>query len=171
MAIQSKKTSKGEVSTTIDIKGLLGPLANDRDVREAFFQLAVDKMESRLDDGRDVNGKLFVGYSKDYIDSLAFNAFNKRKNDVDMKLTGDMRASVDILDQNSSKIKIGVSEDQAAKAFNHMTGDTVPRREWFGWKDAELKSIANEFKPLRDERATISDVQIINLIDRLLGDG
>lgn len=171
MAIQSKKTTKNEVSTTIDIKQLLGPLANDRDVRESFFQIAFDRMEARLDDNRDVNGKLFVGYSEEYINSLAFNAFGKSKKDVNMKLTGDMRASVEILDQNSSKMKIGVAEDQAPKAFNHMTGDTVPRREWFGWKDDELKTIANEFKPLKDERPTLSDVQIVSLIDRILGNG
>jgi hypothetical protein len=102
MAIQKKKTSIDEVSTEINLKELLGGASKDRDVREAFFQVALDRMESRLDEGRDVGGKLFAKYSKEYKDSLAFAAFGKN-NTVNLQLTGDMRSSVQIIDQDTNR--------------------------------------------------------------------
>ena len=168
MAIQKKKTTKDEVSTEINLKELLGGVSRDRDVREAFFQVALDRMESRLDEGRDVNDRLFSKYSKEYKDSLAFAAFGK-DNTVDMRLTGDMRAAVRIIEQNESRIKVGINDDNAPKAYNHQVGDTLPKREWFGWTDKELKDIAKEFRPVIDEGPSVSDVQITNLLDRLLG--
>ena len=171
MALQKKKLSQDEVSTEIDLKQILGSVSRDRDVREAFFQVALDRMEERLDEGRDVNGKLFAKYSKEYKDSLAFAAFGKDST-VTMQLSGDMRASVSILDQSESKLRIGVTGDEAPKAFNHQKGDTVPKREWFGWTDKEIKDIAKEFRPVIDQGPSISDAQIANLLDRLLdGEG
>lgn len=169
MAIQKKKTTKDEVSTEINLKELLGGISSDRDIREAFFQVALDRMEQRLDEGRDVNERLFPKYSKEYKDSLAFAAFGKDST-VDMRLTGDMRAAVKIISQDGSKIKVGINDDNAPKAYNHQVGDTLPKREWFGWTDKELKDIAKEFRPVIDEGPSVSDVQITNLLDRLLGE-
>lgn len=168
MPIQKKKNSLDEVSTDINLKELLGGLSKDRDVREAFFQLAVEKMVDRINTGRDVNGVLFKKYSKEYKDSLAFNAFDKSTT-VNMQLSGDMLAAVNIINQDASKIKVGINNDEAPKAYNHQVGDTLPQREWFGWKDSELKSIAKEFRPATDGEPSLNDVQIINLLDRLLG--
>jgi hypothetical protein len=167
VAIQKTNNKLNEVSTEIDVKELLGGLSNDRDVREAFFQLALDKMSERLDKGLDVNGSKMDKYSKEYKESLAYQAFEKT-GVVNMQLTGSMLAAVDIIEQNKNKMKVGVTGSEAPKAYNHQVGDTLPQREWFGWKDSELKSIAKEFKPLKDEGPSISDVQIVDLLDRLL---
>ena len=41
---------------------------------------------------------------------------------------------------------------QTKKSFNHDTGDTLPRREFFGITEAEAKEIAREVKKLKEEK-------------------
>ena len=64
---------------------------------------------------------------------------------------------------------------ETKKAFNHNTGDTLPKREFFGVTNAEAKRIANEIKQETTEetstqtsqsKLTINDLlSAINLLD------
>jgi phage gpG-like protein len=177
---QDYTIEKDEVSVEIDLKGLVGDLAKNREVREAFYQVAIDKLNDRLDSGRNYKNMLYPGkakeYSKEYKDSLDYKAFNK-SGTVNMQLTDAMRSSIELAKQNESTIKIAVGEDQARKAFGHMSGfeghptiKGMPKREWFGWTDKELKEIAREFKPLKNEPKAVTDDKVLRLLDRLLGD-
>lgn len=170
MALQTKKVEIGEVSTEIDLKKLLGQSSKNDSIREVFYQAAFDKLIERLDQGRGVDGKLHR-YSKAYMNSLEFHAFGKTKT-VNMQLTGDMVHSIKPIDSNDSFIKIGIDDElQAAKAHGHMTGmngKTQPRN-WFGWKDSELKSIADSIKPEVNNKSVITDAIITKLLNKLVG--
>jgi hypothetical protein len=173
--LQKKTLKQTEVSTDIDIKEILGDLSKNESVREVFFQMALDKMQERLDSGRGVDGKLAT-YSKEYKESDSFKIFGKTST-VNMQLTGDMLAAVKELESSSGKIKIGIDDSlEAAKAYGHITGmkghptlaGKVPERNWFGWTDKELKQIAKEIKPEFKSKDEISDAAALNILDRLL---
>ncbi len=73
-----------------------------------------------------VTGEAFVALSPEYA---------KRKAEVssavipNMELTGDLLDALVSRDARGSKIEVGwFDPDQAIKAFNHTTGDTVPKR-------------------------------------------
>lgn len=151
------KFSKNNVEQTIDLKEMFGVSFKGRPLlREALGQAILDKIRDRSDDGRGIsfdksgNGrpvKLKTPYSKAYTNSLDFKAFGKSKNKVNMELTGDMLGLMDVKRQTSDTITIGWDErDENNKAFNHATGDTVPRRPFFGCSKSELKTIGKQFK-------------------------
>jgi hypothetical protein len=172
MPIAKPKFSKTNVDIEIDLKKLLGGAAANPEVRQVFFESALQVLDKRTESSRDVNGKIFPKYSKAYKDSLAFAAAGK-SNAVNMTLTGDMLGSIQIESADANKMVVGFGSDETenAKAFNHNTGDTVPKREFFGWTDAELNSIAKELRPLDKEPTLVSDTAVLNLIDKILGAG
>jgi hypothetical protein len=177
MALTKQKLSQSDVSVEIDLEQLLGGAAKNSDVRETFFQLAFDKMLERLDAGKGVDGKALPKYSKAYKDSLEYAVYGK-DGTVNMQLTGGMVQSVEILSQNSKKMKVGfVGDDENTKAYAHMTGykghpvldGKVKPRNFFGWTDAELKSIARELRVDNAPNKTISDTVILKLLEKLTG--
>jgi hypothetical protein len=173
MAYTKTNLSQSEVTVEIDLEPLLGSRALDQDVRETFFQLALERLLERTASGRDIENKIFPAYSEQYKNSLAFAAFGKG-NTPNLELTGDMLTSIQIIDQTPTKMVVGVSSDQAPKAYNHMVGDTVPKRAFLGWTDEELEDIAMEFVPQfgqQEDEPTISDSQILNLLGRLAREG
>lgn len=179
MKLSKTKLSEDEVSTEINLEKLLGSQSKNREVREAFFQVAYDKLLERLDQGIGADGKKLGKYSKAYMDSLAYAAFGKDST-VNMQLSGDMISSIDIVNQDDKKMKVAFKgQDENAKAFAHMTGfqghptldGKVKPRKFFGWSDDELLEIAQEFKPRQETRqSAVSDAQIISLFDRLFGE-
>lgn len=151
------KVSKRSIRQEIDLEELFGvSFKGARALREAIGQAIIDRMLERTRQGTGMkfgsNGagreiKLKSPYSKEYVQSDEFQAFGKRKNEVNMELTGDMLGSIDITGQSSSKIEIGITDStEAKKAFNHIVGDTVPERPFFGVNNRELNQIKREFK-------------------------
>jgi len=147
-----------QIEQTVDLKELTGvDLSEARPIKEAIAQAIIDRIQSRTEAGEGVrfssNGsatpvKLKSPYSKEYVDSIEFRAAGKKKGQVNMTLTGDMLASMDVLSTSGNAIKIGITDDaQIPKAFNHLVGDTVPKRPWFGISKAEMAEILNQFKP------------------------
>jgi hypothetical protein len=158
------KLSEGEVSQTIDLKELFGTsFVGNEQLAQSVAQAMIDRIVSRTESGKDINGKAFKKYSKEYKDSLEFKAFGKT-GDVNLKLTGQMLGTLDVLETSGSKVKIGWNDgSESAKAYNHNVGDTLPKRQFFGLTDSELDSIKKEFasqvqeetQGLRDERALL----------------
>lgn len=145
-----------EIEQEIDLEEFFPDLdfSEERAFKEAVAQAIIDKIVSRTEAGDGIkisaNGqgrpvKLKSPYSDAYAKSLDFKAAGKSKGKVNMTLTGDMLASVDVTDTKGNRIKVGVSEDQVPKAFNHLTGDTVPERPWFGVSREEVEDILLEF--------------------------
>ena len=177
MALAKLNLDKSDVNVEIDLEKVLGGSAKNEIVRESFFQLLFDSMNERLDSGKNVNNKALKSYSKSYKDSLAYEVFGK-DGTVNMQLTGDMINSVAIQKQSSKTMKIGFTgEDENNKAYGHITGmkghkfleGKVPKREFFGWTDKEVKSIASELRPALQEESSISDTALLALLERLGG--
>lgn len=147
--IRKPKVTKSELSQTINLKEIFGKnFKNQPALKEAIGQALIDKMVDRTQSGKSVTGKnLKSPYSKQYADTLEFKAAGKSKGNVNMTLTGDMLRSIDILDVGANTITIGIDDpDEAPKSFNHQTGDTVPRRPFFGVQVKEVNEVEREFR-------------------------
>ena len=158
MMMAAPKVSKKKVSQTINLRDEFGiDFSGKPELREAVGQAILDKIKSRTASGKGVKFSssgagtevsLKKPYSKEYVKSLDFRAAGKSKNKVNMRLTGDMLELMDITKNSGNNITIGWNggDEQDAKAFNHVTGDTVPARPFFGVSKKELKSIKSEIK-------------------------
>lgn len=151
---------KNRVEQKIELKELFrGVDLSNRDLKEFIGEAIIDYMRERTLSGQGVrfseSGRgtsvTFKNYSKAYTESDDFKAFGKSKNEVNLKLTGDMLGLMDIVDVGKDSITIGWNDDdQNPKAFNHITGDTVPSRPFFGVSKNELSEIAKTLRlPVR----------------------
>ena len=145
------KVTKEEVSQTFDIETEFGvDLSDEPRLRDEIGQAIIDRIRERcVDDNEDYLNRPLKKYDEDYVESDAFDDFNKSEADVNMTLTGKMLESIDFED-NQSVIKIEVAKKETPKAYNHQIGDTVERRSWFGMSKKEIgdikKSFSNELK-------------------------
>lgn len=115
-------------------------------LKQRIGQELIDIIEQRTLSGKSRSGKPFKKYSNEYSSSLPFRAFGKSKGRVNMKLEGDMLGSMDIKSSNGDEIVLGWQDDtNNKKAFNHVTGDTVPRRDFFWITQKELDQVRSNF--------------------------
>jgi len=97
-------------------------LTDEVALKREIAQAIIDRMVERTERGESAYGGSLGTYSKEYQNSLDFKAFGK-SNPVDLKLTGDMLNSVDIIEESGNKITIGFNDDlENAKAYGHQTG-------------------------------------------------
>jgi phage gpG-like protein len=179
------KLSKSKVTQTIDLNKIVGSdISADELLVNRIGQAIIDYMDERVDDGKGLGEvKLKSPYSDSYAESLDFKAAGKSKSDVNMKLSGDMMGSIDLLKVDGSKLTIGIDDpDQAIKAYGHQTGFEGhphikgPKRPFFGVTPDEIKKkILPEFKDeIKAKRVTSAEEQnrLINFIRgiRTLGD-
>jgi len=149
--MQAKRIlSQDKVALEIDLEKLFGKKITDPGLRRNIAEDLISIVEERTLSGQGVNGngsvvKLKSPYSKEYIDSPEFKAFGKKKNQVNMKLTGSMLASVDLIGDRADKIEIGIDNEEAPKAYNHIVGDTVPARPWLGLTPKDLEKVKKEY--------------------------
>ncbi len=141
--------SKSNVSQTINLEELLGvSFRGQKDLRLAIAQAVIDHIVKRTrEENKDLNGKRFTKYSKDYIESTVFSVL-KDSTTPNMELTGAMLASIGVLKDGPNTIQIGYDDqEEILKAYNHNVGDTVPARKFFGiTNDDAKKLIEKEFK-------------------------
>lgn len=165
--MDAPKATLEKLSQTINLNEVIGSdISGDEKLVSKIGQAIIDYMDTRVEDGLGLGRKkLKSPYSKDYSESLNFKAAGKSKGHVNMRLSGDMMASVDILETIGSKVTIGIEGDQAPKAFNHQTGDTLPKREFFGvTKDEIKKYILDEFKDEIKAKKVSSNEAIDNAV-------
>lgn len=133
----------------------------------AIGQAIIDRIRERTESGVDKRNQAFKKYSKRYINSDEFEAFGKSASDVNLTLSGDMLGLMDVIRSTKNVIEIGWDDStNNAKAYNHIVGDTVPKRDFFGISKTELKEIANEFsdevKSFGDLRASANNEEFVN---------
>ena len=155
-----------EISQEVDLKNYLGrkPTASEK---VAFAELAIDRINNRTLDGETVNGGKFKRYSKSYAEFKGVT-----RDSVDMFLDGDM---LEAIGRRTSKEKantvfIQIEKGlQTKKAFNHNTGDTLPKREFFGLTEEEARSIADEIKesPTQEQSTSITFDALRSAIESL----
>jgi hypothetical protein len=155
--MRAPKVSLKKIEQVIDLNEFFPDVdfSQERALKEAIGQAIIDRIASRTEDGEGMSfgaggqGRpvsLKSPYSKEYANSLEFKAAGKKRTKVNMTLTGDMLASVDLEPGDDGKVTIYIPDDEVPKAFNHITGDTVPRRPWFGVNKSEVKDILDKFK-------------------------
>ena len=179
------KLTKSKISQTIDLNEIVGSdISNDELLVSRIGQAIIDYMDNRVEDGKGLGEvKLKSPYSQSYSESLDFKAAGKSKNQVNMRLSGDMLGSIDLLESKGSKVTIGINDpDQAIKAYGHQTGFEGhpylkgPKRPFFGVTSEEIKKkILPEFKKeIEAKRVTSAEEQtrLINFIRgiKTLGD-
>jgi len=145
--VKGLNLSKSQVSQTLNLEELLGvSFRGQKDLRLAIAQRVIDYIVERTEDGKDIRGNSFSAYKPSYKKSTVFELL-KDSSDPNMKLTGTMLASIDVLSEGSNTIVIGFDDKtETLKAFNHNTGDTVRKREFFGIRpDDARKLIKSEF--------------------------
>lgn len=157
--------NKKSVSLEIDLVEMFGKKITDpalrRNIAESLIEVVLKRVE-KDNQGVNANGALvdLKRYSQAYIDSQEFKAFDKTKGDVNMKLTGSMLSSVDLISDQPGKIKIGIDNEEAPKAFNHLTGETVPRRPWLGLTSKDIENVSKEYddQVKSDQPMTVKDI-------------
>jgi hypothetical protein len=156
--LKSPKVSLKAIEQEIDLSEFFPGVdfSGERALKEAIGQAIIDRIASRTEAGDSMSfgpggqgrpGTLKSPYSKGYQKSLQFKAAGKKATKVNMELTGDMVASMDLEIGSDGKFKVVLPEDQVPKAYNHITGDTVPKRPWFGISKGELNDILDGFRP------------------------
>jgi hypothetical protein len=103
------------------------PADQQEDAKAEVMDFLKEQMLSDIGEAKSpVTGRAFRKLSKDYAEYKEGESSSVIPN---MELTGEMLDALEVEDRGGSKIEIGwFEEDQAAKAFNHTTGDTVPKR-------------------------------------------
>lgn len=178
----AKKIGKGQkriesiknMRVKFDLEEIFGvTLGGKKALRQALGQAIIDRMESRTKNSKDINDRQFVKYSKQYRESDDFKAAGKTGK-VNMTLSGDMLADVDILRDTPKEITIGFNDpDESAKAHGHVTGAVRKdgkARDFFGLSNKDIKAIKQEFLPDLKEAIRLRDEQgKSKLEDALLG--
>lgn len=152
--------TKEEVSLEIDLDKIDRRIKNNPDIAKAIGQRIINTMIEKSNNLVDWQGKRFISpYSESYSKSADFKSAGKSRNQVNLELSGDMLASIDIIDLNRSKIKIGIDNDTAPRAMGHTTGfkghPTIPngkyKRDFMGISKAEVEEISREYIDILDE--------------------
>jgi hypothetical protein len=129
------------VRLKVNLKSILGQTVDDEEILDAIAQKALDIIKERTADGKDVRGRAFKPYSESYMASDAFKGFGKSKT-PDLTLSGDMLGLMDVVKVTPSGFELGWDDEtETAKAFNHITGDTVPKRDFFDLKKSEQEDL------------------------------
>ena len=138
------------VAQEIDFSEFDLDLTGRDDIKNAIAQEAIDLIKNRVEEDNTGNsGRALAGYEESYFESEIFAAFNKSKGDVNMTLTGEMMASIDVTDTSENGITIGFNDDfNNAKAHGHMTGmeGKGKVRPFFGVNKGELESIVDKYR-------------------------
>lgn len=112
--------------------------------------LVIEHIVDRTQRGLDKDGRKFPGYSPEYVKSLDFKIAGKSKGDVNLTLSGDMLAAIDILQDKPGLIRIGFEKgsDENARADGNIRGtygsDTPSRkkaRDFLGLPDKVLEKL------------------------------
>jgi phage gpG-like protein len=142
--------SLDELSQEIDLTRYVDGELTD-EAKETFALAAIERINQRTLDGNNIHGRKFKKYSKDYAAKKGVS-----RDSVDLFLSGDMLNSLDYeLTDNGVKIKID-DGDVVKRAYNHQTGDTLSKRQFFGLIGDEVRSITDA---IQNEVDIVSDTQ------------
>lgn len=132
-----------------------------REIGEEIVELIRQRTESgmgvvKIGEGK-WRHKQFPPYSKAYVESLEFKIAGKSKNRVNLTLSGDMLASLDVLDHSDGEILIGFERgsQENDRAEGNIKGSyggkPNPRkaRNFLGITPGELAEILEKYESRR----------------------
>lgn len=137
--------------------------------REAIADEVIDYIIERTKSGRDKNNEAFPKYSESYKKSLDFKIAGK-SNKVDLTLSGDMLASISLLNHKRGEITVGFDrgdKENNDKATGHITGfygrsKEQKIRDFLGITDNDLEKKILSNYPIddQDQRETRTEEQL-----------
>jgi len=154
------------MKTKIVIPKSYGP-----DEREAIALELIEKIIERTQKGKDKNGDKFPAYSKSYKNSLNFKIGGKTSK-VDLTLSGDMLADMQLLAHKSGEVVIGYENgtESNAKAEGNIKGTygkKVPNpdraKDFLGVQKKEVKEVLDLY-PIKDIEARRDRTELIKEI-------
>lgn len=137
--------------------------------REAIAQEVLDFITTRTqDDNLDKRNRKFAPYSKDYIASLDFKIAGKSKGDINLTLSGDMIAAMQLLTNDPGKIVLGYEKGSSenAKADGNIRGTyghskpVAKGRDFLGIHPDDLALILARY-PLDDRAQSLTQAEKI----------
>lgn len=183
MSTKGLSISEDAVVQELDLEKLTGkPIGIDEDLVQAIGQEIIDYTVKRTLDGLGVGRKALPSpYSKEYSESLDFKAAGKSPGQVNLKLSGGMLDSIDLLEIDGSTVRIGIEGgEEAVKAFAHQTGfeghptiKGAKKRPFIGITQAEFKEyILPKFSSDIESLQANNEPQIQGVINqfRTIGD-
>lgn len=157
---QNLDHSSHEIELEIDLVEVFGQEVTDPALQYEIGLEAAEIIKDRTKKGEFLNTGADKTYSDPYKDSLPYRAASKTGL-VNMKLSGGMLENLQPIDTDAKKITIGFTDsNENAKAYNHNTGDTTPKREFLDLKRDEIAKIKNRYQ------SRISDAQTESNQDR-----
>lgn len=139
------------------------------EVREAIGAEILAHIRERTLKGIDVDGKKFPKYSKAYENSVNFRAAGKSKGKVDLTLSGDMLAYLEVVKESEGELVVGYSDDssQAGKAegnqigsYGKDKGDPSKARRFIGISKDAVQKILSKY-PVDNEAKTESRAEAV----------
>ncbi len=120
-----------------------------KEERQKLADLVIEHIFDRSSKGFDKNGKPFPKYSKEYINSLDFKNAGKTPGRVDLQLSGDMLAALQMLDERPGEIDIGYEKgtEENARAEGNIIGSYGGKakasraRDFLGIQSKKLKDL------------------------------
>lgn len=130
----------------------LPPGLSDED-REALADAIIEYIVDRTQKGKDKDGSRFPKYSKSYTKSMDFEIAGKSPRKVDLQLSGDMLAALQLLDATSRSLWIGyekgdeINDRVEGNRLGSYGGDPDPKkaRDFLGIEPDKLAKLIAEF--------------------------
>ena len=166
---RNRTISKTKIRQTIDLKEIFGEeydFTGKKAFKEKFGQLLIDAIIDRTGKTLDINGRnLKSPYSDSYSNSKDFEKYGKSKNKVNMELKGNMLDNIDIKDIKANSFDIAITDTtEKKKAYNHVVGDTLPKRDFFGVNKKEInaakKSMMGDLKGLKKRDISPAEIAL-----------
>lgn len=118
-------------------------------MRESVGLAVAERIRVRTLRGIDKNGDQFVGYSESYKNSLEFRVAGKSGNQVNLRLSGDMLAALDVISNRSGVVTVGYERgsEENGKADGNIRGTygqskpTGKARDFLGLPKEEIERI------------------------------
>lgn len=142
----------------------LTPILKQSSVKAEIGRRIIDSITERTLKGKDKKDKNFSPYKKSYRASDIFKIFKGSKRKPNLKLTGDMLASINISKITPNGVEIWITDKpERSKASGHIYGDNPNKmaiRDFWGLpSDDEMESIINE--AVRDSGALETQASIL----------
>lgn len=138
--------------------------------RKAIGEEILRFIRNRTNKGLDKNNNKFPKYSKSYTKSLDFKIAGKSAGNVNLKLSGDMMADLQVLNTKKGEVTIGfrksdkVTNGKAEGNIKGTYGNPTPidggkyKRDFLGITDSDLsKKVLKKF-PKENEKRRLSAV-------------
>jgi hypothetical protein len=142
----SKTFSRAFADKPSKVRDQLRPILSNGTFKATFGKMIVDKIIERTLSGVDRDNVKFAAYSKSYRDSDVFKIYNKSPGDVNLKLTGEMLASL-VARPGSQILSVELlGAENQAKAHGHVygLGKKRVRRDFLGLPDKELEELMRQ---------------------------